>query len=71
MKRYEAFQDEQPMVFKNIVKEKITKSISKSRVRVNGEPHIVASSVIFQKNSRYINSDKTSHTLQGFDKNPH
>lgn len=70
MKRHEAFQDEQPMVFKNIVKEKKT-SISKSRVRVNGEPHIVASSVIFQKNSRYINSDKTSHTLQGFDKNPH
>lgn len=70
MKRHEAFQHEQPMVFKNIVKEKKT-SISKSRVRVNGELHIVASSVIFQKNTRYINSDKTSHTLQGFDKNPH
>lgn len=59
------------MVFKNIVKEKKNKSISKSRVRVNREPHFVASSVIFQKNTRYINSNKTSHTLQGFDKNPH
>lgn len=73
MKRHEGFQAEQPMVTGFQKHSERKNKNQHQQVTSQGEwgAHIAASSVLFQKNTRYINSDKTSHTLQGFDKNPH
>lgn len=74
MKRHEAFRAEKPMVTGfHEHSERKKKTQEHQQVTSQGEwgAHIVASSVLSQKNTHYINSDKTSHTLQGFDKNPH
>lgn len=73
MKRHEAFQAEKPMVTGFQKHSERKKTQEHQQVTSQGEwgAHTVASSVLFQKNTCYINRGKTSHTLQGFDKNPH